>query len=160
MSLLEGCLPSVPDIISYGAAVSACEKEGRWEEAVYLLSRLPQVRIAGDVSFYNAVISASEKGSRWQMALQLLPMISVLRLEADVVSYSSAISACQKCDEWRVAAVAAIGDGDDPCQGRHNRLQFSNLGMQLVESTRGSEHHAVLRCAKHNYHLRFNHKLC
>ena len=105
MSLLEGCLQSVPDIISYGTAVSACEKEGRWEEAVYLLSRLPEVRIAGDLSFYNAVISASEKGSRWQMALRLLPMISVLRLEADVVSYSSAISACQKCEEWRVALL-------------------------------------------------------
>ena len=50
------------DVMSYSAAMSACEKGYRWEQA---LSLFPEVRcywLELDVISYNAAMSACEKG--------------------------------------------------------------------------------------------------
>ena len=54
-------ISSTPDTISYSAAVSACEKGGRWELALELLNECKTWSTPNTIS-YNAAISACEKG--------------------------------------------------------------------------------------------------
>ena len=51
-----------PNVITYNAAISACEKGGRADEALKLLAEMKTAGLEPDVITYNAVISACEKG--------------------------------------------------------------------------------------------------
>ena len=57
-----------PNVISYSAAISACEKGGRWEQAVSLLDEMREAGVLPNVVSFNAAISACEKGGRWERA--------------------------------------------------------------------------------------------
>ena len=61
-----------PNVISYNAAISACEKGGQHEKAVELLREMEGRGIQPNVISYNAVISACEKGGQHEKALELL----------------------------------------------------------------------------------------
>ena len=50
-----------PNVISYTAAISACEKGGQWERALVFLQDIQQRGLDLDVISYSAVISAGEK---------------------------------------------------------------------------------------------------
>ena len=52
-----------PNVISYNAAVSACEKGGCWQEALTLFEAMPEAQIQQDVISYSAAISAIMAGS-------------------------------------------------------------------------------------------------
>ena len=49
------------DIVSYNAAISACEN-------LALFAEMPAKRVDTDIVNYNAAISACEKGQLWRMA--------------------------------------------------------------------------------------------
>jgi pentatricopeptide repeat domain-containing protein 1 len=61
-----------PDVITYNASISACEKGGQWEKALQLLEEMRAKGVEPDVILYSASISACEKGGQWEKALQLL----------------------------------------------------------------------------------------
>ena len=61
-----------PNVISFSAAISACEKGGHWHEAVRLLSVMSWEDLSPDVISFSADISACEKGGQWNEALRLL----------------------------------------------------------------------------------------
>eukprot|EP00966_Prymnesium_polylepis_P201568 4670544-Prymnesium_polylepis.1 len=61
-----------PNVITYNAAISACESGGQWERALRLLVDMRQARVKPDVITYNAAIAACGKGGEWEKALQLL----------------------------------------------------------------------------------------
>ncbi|CAK9101579.1 unnamed protein product [Durusdinium trenchii] len=75
-----------PTVISYSAAISACEKGGQWQQAL---------------EFYNAAISACEKCGQWQHALKLFEAMPKAKVQPDVISYSAAIGACEKGGQWQ-----------------------------------------------------------
>ena len=52
------------DVISYNAAISACEKGGQWQQALSLLSEMQDAGVTRNVISYNAAISACEKGGQ------------------------------------------------------------------------------------------------
>ena len=58
-----------PDIITYSAAISACEKGQKWQQALGLLAETRSVSVLPNVITYNTAISACEKGEQWQQAL-------------------------------------------------------------------------------------------
>ena len=60
------------DVITYSAAISACEKGQQWRLALGLLAEMAFVKVAKHVITYSAAISACEKGHQWQPALGLL----------------------------------------------------------------------------------------
>ncbi|CAE7579575.1 EMB2076, partial [Symbiodinium pilosum] len=60
------------DVISYNAAISACNAGGMWQQAVDLLMSLDECMIQADRISYNAAISACEKNQEWLLALRLL----------------------------------------------------------------------------------------
>ena len=59
-------------VISYSAAISACEKVGQWEKALQLLDEIQQRRLVPDVVSYITAISAREMNGQWEKALFLL----------------------------------------------------------------------------------------
>ena len=92
-----------PNVITYSAAISACEKGKKWEKALSLLEQMRDARIKPDVISYSAAISACEKGGQWERALSLLEQMRGEGIEPDVISYSAAISACEKGSQWEKA---------------------------------------------------------
>ena len=51
----------VPDVISFSAAISACEKGGQWERALSLLEDIKSRGVEPDVISFSAAISACEQ---------------------------------------------------------------------------------------------------
>mgnify|MGYP002172670610 CR=1 FL=1 len=89
-----------PDVISYGAAVSACGAGEKWGLALWLWEEMKEERSWPDVTSYGAAISACEKGCVWEEALW---MLSELRhwYKPNVISYSGLFYASGAGDERR-----------------------------------------------------------
>ena len=58
-----------PNVISYNAAISACEKGQRWEKALQLVREGVWQGLAPNVISYSAAISACEKGQQRSLKL-------------------------------------------------------------------------------------------
>ena len=52
------------NVISYSAAISACEKGGLWQQAMFLLFQMGHNDLEADVISYSAAVSSWEKGAR------------------------------------------------------------------------------------------------
>ncbi|CAK0800611.1 unnamed protein product [Prorocentrum cordatum] len=74
-----------PNVISYSAGISACEKGDQWQRALALLSEMRDAKLEPNAIFsYNAGMSACEKGEQWQRALALLGGMREVKLEPNV----------------------------------------------------------------------------
>ncbi|MFC0693965.1 hypothetical protein ACFFG5_17815, partial [Paraburkholderia humisilvae] len=95
-----------PDIITYNAAISACEKAARADDALRLFAHLQQhglVRgVFPDTITYNAAISACEKAARADDALRLFAHLQqhgpARGVFPDIITYNATISACEKAN--------------------------------------------------------------
>ena len=92
-----------PNVISYSAAISACEKGGQWQEALTLFEVMFKAKVQPNVFSYSAAISACEKGGQWQEALTLFDAMPKAQNQPNVISYNAAISACEKGGRWQEA---------------------------------------------------------
>eukprot|EP00913_Durusdinium_trenchii_P019403 g18241.t1 len=107
-----------PNIVTYGAAISACEKSIAWPAALALLAQAQRQReaqgahCAHSLWVYNALQSALEKGQQWQKSLHLLagmtfdsltPDCLSIRGRMDAVSYNAALAACRRAFQWQRA---------------------------------------------------------
>ena len=91
------------NVVSFSAAISACEKGSQWERGFHLLERMPQAKCAPDQVSLNALISACEDSGQWQMALELLSQMPAASIVPDVTTFSAAISACGQGSQWQRA---------------------------------------------------------
>ena len=82
------------NVVTYSAAISACEKAGQWQVALKLLELMVASHVQPNVISYNAVISACTQGSQWEQALNLFEPMSLNRVWPNNVSYNAAMSAC------------------------------------------------------------------
>ena len=65
-------LPQVhPNVITYSAAISSCEKGQQWAKALQLFSHIQQSHVHPFVVTYNSAISARGQGHQWAEPLQL-----------------------------------------------------------------------------------------
>ena len=94
-----------PNIFSYSAAISACEKGGQWQQALTLFQDMLEGGIRHDIISYNATISACEKGGQWQRALTLFQELPEATMSPNVISYNAAINACEKGGQWQQALL-------------------------------------------------------
>ena len=95
-------------VVTCGAAISACEPEGAWPLALWVLSKAA----LNDVC-YGAAISVCEKARRWKFATQLLHGARSNKLRLDAVSISAAMSACETSQTWRapLALLSCMAEG-------------------------------------------------
>ncbi|CAE7777099.1 unnamed protein product [Symbiodinium sp. CCMP2592] len=100
------------DAISFSAAISACEGEGQWSQALLLLASMHSVRVKANEIGFNAAISVCAKGTQWRMSLQLPVVMSFMQVIADEITFSAAISSCEKLGLWRRAiGLLAVSAG-------------------------------------------------
>lgn len=92
-----------PNRITFGAAISACEKTSEWMRALDLLHGLALSKeVSANEIIFSSVISACEKSSRWEAALFLLGSLSRLGVETTSESFNPVISACSRSN-WQLA---------------------------------------------------------
>jgi pentatricopeptide repeat domain-containing protein 1 len=62
-----------PDVVTYGAMLSALDKAGQWREALDLYDRLlaDPSNIKPNLYIYSSVLNACEKGRQWDRATEL-----------------------------------------------------------------------------------------
>ena len=95
------------DIISYTAAIGACEKSQKWQQALQLLHEALARALQANELTFTAAISACEKSASWQKALVLLVQVSEQGLQRDLVLLNAAISACAKAGMWLSNSTAS-----------------------------------------------------
>ena len=101
-------LSLLPTVVSYGAAINACEKAGEWKPAFSLLHAAQASGISPNTVMYDACISTYGKGGQWQMACLHVSRMAVAKVKRIDISFNSAISACEKNSYWK-AALGVLG---------------------------------------------------
>ena len=66
-----------PDVVSWSAAISVCEKGKQCEGALVLLQRMVHQVLTPNVASRSAAISACEKGKRWEGDLWIAAVADV-----------------------------------------------------------------------------------
>ena len=61
----------VPDVVTFNALISACEKAKQPERALEVFDAMQQQGVVPNVITYNALISACEKGKQPERALEV-----------------------------------------------------------------------------------------
>eukprot|EP00434_Breviolum_minutum_P000197 symbB.v1.2.000166.t1/scaffold9.1/size550961/22 len=90
-------------MVSFSAAVSACEKGQQWQRALQLFFEARTRQGRPDVILLGASISACEKGRQWQHALSLLKDAQSSNLFPDTTSFNATLSAVGKSFYWEKA---------------------------------------------------------
>eukprot|EP00434_Breviolum_minutum_P025667 symbB.v1.2.022682.t1/scaffold2025.1/size93651/5 len=121
LELLFSEMPMVSveqNIITFSAAISACEKAGEWRSALNILWEMKGRKLSADTIACSAAISACEKAAQWEVALQLLCNMQPAKLYASGITYSATISACEKAHQWQAACdvLAAFLDSNLPLE--------------------------------------------
>lgn len=90
-----------PNTFSYSAAISACGRAGKWQQAEALFNELlhrskHDHRCRPNTVTYSALISAYEKAGLLDHALHAFRQQLDRGVEPDLITYSSLISACER----------------------------------------------------------------
>ncbi|CAK9042196.1 unnamed protein product [Durusdinium trenchii] len=89
--------------VGFSQRISRCRREGKWQEAVYLLAQMRRGKALPNDITCNMVISACAKGGHWQLAVDLLCQMPAVQVTPDLISCNSAINACEVASEWAAA---------------------------------------------------------
>ena len=96
-------LQFAPYIVSYNAALMACEKGHQWRAALALYQDMQNLHLPPDqVSFTTLIRNVGEQ-KLWDCVLQLLAMMDRNHTPPDVVAYSAAMTALGKARKWWLA---------------------------------------------------------
>ena len=86
------------------AVLMVCEKSGRWQQAVALLSEVAMyVPPIVDILCFNIALGSCDKASVHQGALQLLDRFGEWLVQPDACSYNTAVSSLGKAAIWQQA---------------------------------------------------------
>lgn len=87
-------------VVSYGSAISACEKGLQYRQCLEYLDEMTEVGIKKNVIIFGAAMSCMQKSSRADIAFQLMDRMKIEGVMPNVHIYNSAISACARCNLW------------------------------------------------------------
>ncbi|CAK0847313.1 unnamed protein product [Prorocentrum cordatum] len=85
-----------PNVVSFNAGISACEKGKQWQRALALMSEMRETKLEPDAISYNAGISACERCGHWRQALSLFGEMFESSLEPDELFYNLVITVCER----------------------------------------------------------------
>lgn len=93
----------LPDLLAYNAALSACAKAGKWQEALALYDDMRQAgEVAPDTWTLNALLLALSRGGQSENALTLLRTAGGTT-QPDEVSYRTVLTGLAAAQQWEVA---------------------------------------------------------
>jgi pentatricopeptide repeat protein len=92
-----------PNVVSFNAAIGACEKGEQWQLALGLLDEMPRRSIQPDSITYNQVIMACAAGQQWEMSLAMLREMPGRGMVPAATAYSSLIAACGHAQQGELA---------------------------------------------------------
>ncbi|CAK9088617.1 Pentatricopeptide repeat-containing protein At2g31400 [Durusdinium trenchii] len=87
-----------PNVMSYGAALRACEK-GPWGQTLLLMRQQMDAHVSPTVISLGAALGAGK--FNWDMAYELLTLLTIYELKGNTVIYNSAILAGRQ--SWKHA---------------------------------------------------------
>jgi len=130
----------VPEVITYGAAISACNKCQQHQRALYLLRAMRRCAIVPVVIACSAAISVCVKSKQRQQALHLLHATRGQAVASDVVTYSAALrpAASAGLTSLPCEAVPCHRAGCDYLQ---RSIQRARVGRQYLQAL-----HLLRRC--------------
>eukprot|EP00439_Symbiodinium_sp_Y106_P056117 s4792_g7.t2 len=113
-----------PNVVTYGAAISACDKGSQWQQSLDLLKLMARRKalpdrvcaVASEIGFpeksvcvrFSSATSACGRALRWDQALALLASMPAMQLVPDFVSRSTVIAACASALNWSKALSMAL----------------------------------------------------
>ncbi|CAJ1377898.1 unnamed protein product [Effrenium voratum] len=97
LRLLE--LVARPTVVTFGTAVGALERLGRWRRCAEVLGALRGSLQPNEVT-YGASISACGKGQQWAQALSLSKDLIGAGLRQSLISANAVSAACERRQKW------------------------------------------------------------
>jgi len=91
-----------PDAHSYTNAISACDRAGKWREAVTTFEEMQFNGVAPTLITYGAVLTACETGKQWARSVALL---EEMPMAPDCIACKTVIGTCSKASRWSEAVV-------------------------------------------------------
>ncbi len=98
-----------PNVITYHAAISACEGESYWEGSLHLFDEMENRGLKRNVVSYGALMAAID----WQRGLLLLKELREESLEANDMISVSLIDAMARDAQWS-RALQSLGTSPAP----------------------------------------------
>ncbi|CAL1169327.1 unnamed protein product, partial [Cladocopium goreaui] len=93
-----------PDVVSFNAAISSCEKGSNWQLALHLLSDMAEEQLLPDVISFSSTLCSLDAAELWPLALEIFAWLC-RGLEPNVYSYNAVISSCQNGSQWQLALL-------------------------------------------------------
>ena len=87
-------------VVSYGSAISACEKGLQYRQCLEYLDEMTEMGIKKNVIIFGAAMSCMEKSCRADIGFLLMERMRLEDVAPNVHIYNSAISACARCNLW------------------------------------------------------------
>ena len=87
------------DVISFSAAIRACERAGVWL-ALSLLQQMKEQMLQINVIVHNSVLSVFSQAGEWERALLWLRNMKDEQMACTTISYNTAITACARSAQW------------------------------------------------------------
>lgn len=94
-----------PDGVSFAAALKACERMLRWEDAEGLLERMKAESLEPGLSHLACVVSAAGRASDWSRALAWFKKAGKFCNDPGVVAMNSTLSALSHVSGWQQAVA-------------------------------------------------------
>ena len=92
-----------PDLVTFSALTSACEKGQQWEKALALVQEMPTWLVLPSIITYSALTSALGRGGQWTLAVALYDMIRAEPVTLNEVFCGAMITACSLGNAWEAA---------------------------------------------------------
>ena len=67
----------LPDVISYNATITSCERGRQWQMALHLFSSMSESTLVPNIVSYSAAINCFGKVSHWKLALHFFPVLAL-----------------------------------------------------------------------------------
>ncbi|CAE7033462.1 unnamed protein product, partial [Symbiodinium natans] len=97
------------DVVSCASCMAACERPGRWAEAMAKSAQLRDCGIRCDSVCRNTAVSACCKADRWAWAVQLFAGMPEQTLGPGELAASAGLAAAARRRAWR-SGLALLGD--------------------------------------------------
>ncbi|CAE7944343.1 unnamed protein product [Symbiodinium necroappetens] len=104
--LLEGAKQAPrmqPDMILYGAVMSACERARQWRRALAAFVEAKAQGLEPGLVATSIAITAYGRGALWEKSIEALRQLSDNDLQPNQITYNATISACERGQQSRPA---------------------------------------------------------